>query len=130
MKCNNCGAETKGKYCDYCGSELPNDQQMVVTAINDDSKTIINNYYALPRQTATFSDQNNLHVTTSNKSKSIALMLCITLGYLGVHYFYVGKIGIGLLYLLTFGIFGFRWIIDIVRIACGGFKDYSGILIK
>lgn len=36
MKCPNCGAEAKGKFCEYCGSEMPKEK----TTIN-----ITNNYY-------------------------------------------------------------------------------------
>lgn len=130
MKCLNCGAEVKGKYCDYCGSELPKQQQEVTNAVNDNSQTIINNYYTPSQPTVTFSDQNQLYVATTNKKKGVTLCLCIFLGYLGIHYFYVGKVGAGILYILTFGLFGFGWFVDIIRIACGRFKDNNGILIK
>jgi hypothetical protein len=43
-----------------------------------------------------------------------------------VHRFYVGKIWTGLLLLLTFGGFGFWWIIDAVLILIGRFKDSQG----
>ena len=43
---------------------------------------------------------------------TVELCLCLFLGWLGVHKFYVGKIGMGILYLFTFGLFGFGWIID------------------
>ena len=59
----------------------------------------------------------------SKKNKMVALLLCIFLGVLGVHRFYVGKIGTGLLYLFTGGLFGIGWIIDIILIAVGSFKD-------
>ena len=59
----------------------------------------------------------------SKKNKMVALLLCIFLGVLGVHRFYVGKIGTGLLYLFTVGLFGIGWIIDIILIAVGSFKD-------
>lgn len=65
-------------------------------------------------------------VNTSDKSKTTALLLCIFLGFFGVHQFYVGKIGKGLLYLFTAGIFGIGWIVDIFRILTGGFRDNVG----
>ena len=38
----------------------------------------------------------------------------------------MGKIGSGLLYLFTCGGFVFGWLIDIISIATGGFRDNSG----
>ncbi len=63
---------------------------------------------------------------TSDKSKKVALLLCIFLGYFGVHQFYVGKIGKGLLYLFTGGLLGIGWIVDIVKILMGSFRDNVG----
>ena len=63
---------------------------------------------------------------TSDKSKTIALILCIFLGYLGAHYFYVGRIGRGLVALFTLDFFLIGWIIDIIKIATGGFRDNVG----
>ena len=63
---------------------------------------------------------------TSDKSKTIALILCIFLGYLGAHYFYVGRIGRGLVALFTLDFFFIGWIIDIIKIATGGFRDNVG----
>jgi TM2 domain-containing membrane protein YozV len=62
----------------------------------------------------------------TGKSKITALLLCIFLGGLGVHRFYVGKIGTGIVWLLTGGVFGIGWIVDIVMIAVGKFKDKQG----
>lgn len=68
----------------------------------------------------------NYQTSTSDKSKSKALLLCIFLGFFGVHQFYVGKIGTGLLYLFTGGLFGFGWIIDIIKCLTGSFRDNVG----
>jgi TM2 domain-containing membrane protein YozV len=59
----------------------------------------------------------------SSRSRLIAFLLCFFLGYLGVHRFYVGKIGTGVLMLCTAGGLGIWWIIDIIIIACGSFRD-------
>ena len=62
----------------------------------------------------------------SQKSKGVALVLCVLLGYMGIHRFYVGKIGTGILWLLTLGCFGIGWIVDIVMLCCNKFADKSG----
>lgn len=56
------------------------------------------------------------------KSKRTALLCCIFGGWLGFHYFYVGRIGYGLLYFFTCGLFCFGWFYDIYRIATNKFN--------
>ena len=72
-------------------------------------------------------DTNNVY---SGKSQIIALILCLLFGALGVHYFYVGRIGMGLLYLFTGGLFGIGWIVDIIRIIAGIFRDKDGFYLR
>lgn len=62
------------------------------------------------------------------KSQLVALLLAIFLGALGVHRFYLGYTGIGIIQLLTGGGCGIWFIIDIILIAVGslGPKDGSG----
>ena len=65
----------------------------------------------------------------SDKNRLVVLLLCIFLGCLGVHRFYVGKFKTGLLMTLTGGVFGVLTIIDIVMICLGSFTDNEGDLV-
>ena len=63
--------------------------------------------------------------TTDTAGSSIditALILCIFLGGLGVHRFYLGYIGIGIVQLLTAGGCGIWSLIDLIRIITGDLK--------
>jgi TM2 domain-containing membrane protein YozV len=62
----------------------------------------------------------------SSKSKVVAAVLSFFLGYLGVHRFYVGKIGTGILWLFTGGCFGIGNLIDFIMILVGKFTDKEG----
>jgi hypothetical protein len=64
---------------------------------------------------------------TGTKSWIAALLLCFFLGGLGVHRFYVGKIGTGILMLVTFGGLGVWVLIDLIMIAVGKFSDKQGL---
>lgn len=66
---------------------------------------------------------------TSEKNFVATLLLCLLLGYLGVHRFYVGKIGTGILQLITLGGLGIWVLIDLIMIAIGKFTDKEGLLI-
>jgi len=66
----------------------------------------------------------------SNKNWLVALLLCLFVGGLGIHRFYVGKTGTGILWLLTGGLLGIGTLIDLIVIACGNFKDGEGKVIK
>ena len=66
----------------------------------------------------------------SEKGFVPTLLLCFFLGVFGVHRFYVGKIGTGLLMVLTLGGLGIWSLIDFIIIACGNFQDKNGLPIK
>ena len=55
-----------------------------------------------------------------------AAILCFFLGFLGVHRFYVGKIGTGILQLVTFGGLGIWAFVDFIMIVIGSFRDADG----
>lgn len=56
----------------------------------------------------------------------VTLLLCIFLGYFGVHRFYTKQIGIGILQLVTAGGCGIWWIIDIIMIVTNTYRDGDG----
>ncbi|GAA0476431.1 hypothetical protein Ade02nite_42880 [Paractinoplanes deccanensis] len=64
---------------------------------------------------------------TGSKSWIATLLLCFFLGTLGVHRFYVGKVGTGILMLITVGGFGIWTLIDFIMIAVGKFSDKQGL---
>lgn len=66
----------------------------------------------------------------SPKSFMATLLFCILLGTLGIHRFYVGKIGTGILMLITFGGLGIWWLIDLILIISMRFRDKNGFLIE
>lgn len=62
----------------------------------------------------------------SNKSRLVVTLLAFFVGSLGIHRFYVGKIGTGIIWLLTFGLFGIGSLVDLIFCVCGKFKDKDG----
>lgn len=59
---------------------------------------------------------NNLPPNVKKIDKVTALLLCFFLGALGVHRFYEGKIGTGILYLCTLGLGGIGVLVDFIII--------------
>ncbi|MBR1471677.1 MAG: TM2 domain-containing protein [Lachnospiraceae bacterium] len=98
--------------CTVCGRQVENlnqaqPQQIVINNTNDN---VVN---------APVHVNANTNVAVAGmkpKDKWIAFILCLFLGYWGVHKFYEGKVGWGLVYLFTGGLCGVGWIIDIIRI--------------
>lgn len=75
------------------------------------------------------SAQRNFGSNMSNKSDKEflpTLLLCFFLGMFGVHRFYVGKVGTGILQLVTLGAFGIWALIDFFIIVTGNFTDKQG----
>lgn len=103
MFCKNCGAEINDNavVCVNCGCAVNNDTNKVITDPDKSSKDWI-----------------------------ITLLLCWFLGYLGVHSFYAGKIGIGIIQFITAGGCGIWTIIDLVMICLGNYTDGDGKYIR
>ena len=118
--------EEKTKFCKYCGEKIDFDCVVCpkcgkqVEQLKNEGNVVINN-------SVNNSTNGHMFVTgSSHKSRKIALILAIFLGEIGAHYFYVGRYGKGILYLFTMGLFGFGWIIDIISICIGRFRDQYG----
>lgn len=73
-----------------------------------------------------------METTTSHKSKQTTLILCLIgfVGLGGLHDFYVGKIGMGIVKLFTLNFFGIGTVIDLIKIASGTYTDGAGVAIR
>lgn len=63
---------------------------------------------------------------SSGKSQLVALVLVLLVGVLGIHRFYLGHIGIGILMLLTGGLCGILVLVDLIMILTGDLKPKDG----
>lgn len=70
--------------------------------------------------------ESNIALNESPKSAGITLLLCLLFGMLGFHRFYVGKVGTGLLMLITLGGLGIWVLIDLILIVSNKFDDKEG----
>ena len=109
--------ENGKKYCKHCGEII--DEECVVCPkcgkqveeLKTDKNIIINNSASAAASAA--SNSTGGYVP---KNKWVAFFLCLFLGFFGGHKFYEGKIGMGILYLCTFGLFMIGWLIDLFQI--------------
>ena len=99
--CTQCGSviAKEAVVCPLCGCQVAAFQQV-------QPAVIINN------------NTNGVTKGTTAKDKWLAFFLCFFLGAFGIHRFYEGKFGTGLLYMFTGGLFGIGWLVDIIRILC------------
>ncbi|MCR5213047.1 MAG: TM2 domain-containing protein [Eubacterium sp.] len=111
--------------CGYCNAIFSAERDGNVQNVT------INNYYnqydGPQRQAAPGPQPVQFTVanTISPKSRTVALVLCIFLGTIGAHYFYAGRVGMGILYIFTCGLFGIGWFVDVIRILMGSFPDMN-----
>ena len=109
MYCKYCGKKISetAKFCDGCGASGESVAQPVINIVNTNAN--VNGY------------SNYIH-----KKKWTAFWLCFFLGGVGIHRFYVGKTGTGIIWLLTLGLGGIGSLVDLIVILCGGFHDKAG----
>lgn len=109
MFCSKCGKEIDDMavVCPMCGVATKNFNEnkqptIVINNTNDNTNTNVN--------------RNSIGFAGRVKNKWVALVLCIFLGYLGAHKFYEGKIGMGILYLFTAGLFLIGVLVDFIAL--------------
>lgn len=111
--------ENNQKYCKHCGELIDKDcvicpkcGKQVEELHNSAEKIVINN-----TNNATASASSTIHVVSGKqKNKWVSFLLCLFLGAIGAHKFYEGKIGMGILYIFTVGLFGIGVLIDLICI--------------
>ena len=113
MFCPNCGKENPDDsyYCRDCGCALKENAPAAGPGMNHNASQ-----RQKPKEEKSY----------RFRSKWTAFVLCLLLGWLGIHRFYTGKIGSGILFALTFGGLGFGWFMDLFAILCGAFRDKNG----
>ena len=111
--CSDCLVEVKGRL--YCKADIGNviDEARNSTASHASPINIVNT-------------NTNAYGFAPSKSRIVAFLLCLFMGCMGIHRFYVGKIGSGLLYFFTCGFFGIGWFFDLLLILFGVFRDNYG----
>lgn len=115
--CPNCGRPNKMKYCRHCGQPIDSDciicpkcgKQVEELKPENNGNIVINN-----SSSANVSTPNHSYREPRIKNKWVSFLLCLFLGPLGIHKFYEGKIGMGILYLITAGLCGIGWFIDLL----------------
>jgi TM2 domain-containing membrane protein YozV len=124
--CSECLIEVNGKM--FCKNDIGN----VVKEAKEQAATSV----AIPAininnvNTNQNTNYNGGMAAYPYKSKIVAALICFFLGVFGIHRFYVGKYGTGILWLLTLGIGGFGVIIDFIAILIGGFRDKARMPLK
>lgn len=113
------------KFCKHCGGKIPA-AAVVCTLCGCQVEEI--HQQAQPNiviNNANTSTNTNTNVNAAVpipglrlRNKWVAFALCFFLGYLGAHKFYEGRIGMGILYLFTAGLFGIGWFIDCIALLC------------
>ena len=75
------------------------------------------------------STDSAVNAEMSERSRLVAVILCVIVGVLGIHRFYVGKTGTGIVMILTLGGLGIWVLVDLIMLLVGAFRDKQGKLV-
>lgn len=107
--------QIKTKYCKYCGEKIPEDAIICTKCGRQVEQMKTENPNIVINNTNTNVNRNiSTGYIGKPKNKWVSLLLCIFT--VCGHKFYEGKIGMGIVYLLTGGLFGIGWFIDIISL--------------
>ena len=115
--------EGKTKFCKHCGAKIP-EAAVICTACGCQVEEMKSAHEQQPSivinnaNSNVNTNQNGVMFMAKAKNKWVAFLLCVFLGYIGVHKFYEGKVGMGILYLFTWGLFGIGWLVDCIVLLC------------
>jgi len=113
--------------CPNCGSTVfRTDDEPAPEPVQPEARTV---YVDRPVYHTVYVEQP-APMTQSESNWLATLLLCLFGGGLGLHRFYVGKVGTGVLYLFTLGWCGLGPLIDLIMIATGSFRDKAGLPVK
>ena len=120
---NNNVVQDNTKFCKFCGAKIPMAAvicthcgcQVEEMKNAEQPSIVINN---ANNNTNTNMNVNGAMFVGKPKNKWVAFFLCLFLGGIGVHKFYEGRIGMGILYLFTCGLFGIGWFVDCIILLC------------
>lgn len=122
--CPYCGANVSKSlpYCTGCGEVFyENCKRSCGNNVYQSQGNMCQESYNEPVQASqthiTANDIELFRRLKEKKNKQTVFFLCLFFGLFGIHKFYEGKIGVGLLYLFTFGLFGIGWIRDLIEIS-------------
>lgn len=105
----------KTKFCSHCGAKIP-EEAVICSSCGCQVAQVKSEQPNIVIQNTNTNTNTNIVGGGKPKSKWVAFFLCLFLGGIGAHKFYEGKIGMGILYLFTIGLFGIGWIVDIILI--------------
>lgn len=109
--------------CDYCGTPVLLDGAPLPYTPDPGPRTE-------SRLRGRYTGATDVYAPQSEKNWWVAFLLCLFLGTVGVHRFYTGKVGSGVLYVLTGGLFGIGWLVDLVRLLLGTFTDSASLPLR